>query len=250
MRMRLGACLRRIAALIGLACATVAQAAPAPLTPPVVRALTADDVDTWLDGFMPFAITRGDIAGAVVVVVKGGQILTQRGYGYADVAAGRKVDPQKTLFRVGSISKIYTWTAVMQQVELGRIDLDADINKYLDFRVPAYRGRAVTMRNLMSHTSGFDETDHCLLSPDRTRSPSLAKVARDCLPPRVYPVGEVPAYSNYGTTLAGYIVQRVSGEPFDAYVERHIFAPLDMRHASFRQPLPPAREPPPACAPE
>ena len=92
-----------------------------------------------------------------MVVVKDGQVLTERGYGYADVAKRLPVDPELTLFRPGSVSKLLTWTAVMQQVEQGKIDLDADINQYLDFKVPGLDGKPITMRNLMQHTAGFEE---------------------------------------------------------------------------------------------
>ena len=105
----------------------------APATAPQ---MTRADVEAWLDGFMPYALQRGDIAGAVVVVVKDGQILAEKGYGYADVAKHVPVDPEHTLFRPGSVSKLFTWTAVMQQVERGKLDLDADVNQYLDFKIP------------------------------------------------------------------------------------------------------------------
>ena len=100
------------------------------------------DVDAWLDGYMPYAMETGDIAGAVVVVVKDGQVLTERGFGYADVAKRMPVDPSATLFRPGSVSKLFTWTAVMQLVEQGKLDLDADVNTYLDFKIPAARRQA------------------------------------------------------------------------------------------------------------
>ena len=117
-------------------------------------ALTQTDVDAWLDGFMPYAMESGDIAGAVVVVVKDGQVLTQRGFGYSDVAKRTRVDPATTLFRIGSVSKLATWTAAMQMVEQGKLDLDADVNQYLDFKIPPYDGKPVTLRNLMTHTAG------------------------------------------------------------------------------------------------
>jgi CubicO group peptidase (beta-lactamase class C family) len=106
-----------------------ASAIQAPIVPAPAPVLTKQDLDGWLDGYMPYALSSGDIAGAVVVVVKDGQVLTEKGYGYADVKTRRKVDPKADLFRPGSISKLFTWTAVMQQVEAGKIDLDADINK-------------------------------------------------------------------------------------------------------------------------
>ena len=119
--------------------------------------LTADDVNAWLDGYMPYALKTGDIAGAVVVIVKDGKILVERGYGYSDVAGRKPVDPALTMFRPGSVSKLFTWTAVMQQVEKGKIDLDADVNRYLDFKIPPRDGKPVTMRNLMTHTGGFED---------------------------------------------------------------------------------------------
>src|SRR5580704_9391043 len=91
------------------------------------HALTAADVNAWLDGFLPNALNAGDLAGAVVVVVKDGQVLFEKGYGYSDYAKRTPVDPKSTLFRWGSTSKLFTWTAVMQLVEQGKIDLDADV---------------------------------------------------------------------------------------------------------------------------
>lgn len=180
---------------------------------------------------------------AVVVVVKDGQVLTQRGFGFADVASRRRVDPETTLFRQASVSKLITWTAVMQQVEAGKIDLDRDVNAYLDFRIPAFNGKPVTMRNLMTHTGGFDEVQRGLNSYDPQKIPTLGAALKRQVPLRIFAPGTTPAYSNYGTSLAGYIVERVSGLSFDNYVERHIFAPAGMTRSTFRQPLPSAMLP-------
>lgn len=216
-------------------------AAPVP-TPPAAESgtpqLTAQDVNAWLDGFMPYALGEGDIAGAVVTVVRNGQVITERGFGYADVARRTPVDPQRTLFRPGSVSKLVTWTAVMQQVEQGRLNLDADINRYLDFHVPEYQGQPVTLRQIMTHTAGFEESLKDLIGHDSAAVPPYDELVKRWVPHRIFAPGTTPAYSNYATSLAGYIVQRVSHEPFDDYVERHIFAPLGMRNSSFRQPLP------------
>lgn len=196
------------------------------------------DLDAWLDGHVPYALAASDIAGAVVVVVKDGQVLTERGYGYADVQSRREVNPQSTMFRTGSVGKLFTWTAVMQQVEAGKIDLDVDVNRYLDFTVPPRDGKPITMRNLMTHTSGFEEHLKRLFVGDADRLQPLDVYMKAWLPARVYLPGEVPAYSNYGAAMAGYIVQRVSGEPFDDYIQRHILDPLGMEHSTFREPLP------------
>lgn len=243
-----------IAAAVVLTCPGAAQQTPtllptpktkvespaAPPTPaaPAAPQLTRADVEAWLDGFLPYALQRGDIAGAVVVVVKDGSVLVEKGYGYADVAKRTPVDPKRTLFRPGSVSKLFTWTAVMQLLEAGKLDLDRDINEYLDFRIPPAFGKPITLRNLMTHTPGFEERVKNLFSLDSVHVDSFENFLKAWTPKRIFPPGEVPAYSNYATTLAGYVVQRVSGEPFDDYIEHHIFTPLGMEHATFRQPLP------------
>ena len=131
-------------------------AASAPQLPASgAHALTAADLDAYFVGFLPYAIGRGDIAGAEVVVVKDGQVLFEKGYGVVDVKTRRAVDPKTTLFRPGSISKLFTWTSVMQLVEQKKLNLDQDINTYLDFKIPPAFGKPVTLRNLMTHTPGF-----------------------------------------------------------------------------------------------
>lgn len=230
-------------AMAPAATAANAQAQPAvAAAAPAAHELTADDANAWLDGYLPYALKTGDIAGAVVVIVKDGAVLTGRGYGFSDVEKRTPVDPKLTLFRPGSVSKLLTWTAVMQQVEQGKIDLDADINRYLDFRVPGLGGKPITMRNLMQHTAGFEEHAKGIISA-RNDLPTFEALLKESVPGRVFAPGSMPAYSNYGCSLAGYIVERVSGEPFDAYIEHHILEPLDMHHSTFRQPLPEALAP-------
>jgi CubicO group peptidase (beta-lactamase class C family) len=210
---------------------------PSVVAAPAAARLTAPDVEAWLDGFMPVALARGGFAGAVVVVVKDGAVLCEKGYGYADIEQRMPVDPRKTLFRPGSVSKLFTWTAVMQLVEAGKLDLDADVNRYLDFQIPPREGKPITLRHLMTHTPGFEETIRGLI----TASPSgrsLGEELKRWVPTRVFEAGTTPAYSNYGAALAGYIVERVSHEPFEAYVEAHIFAPLGMHDSTFVEPLP------------
>ncbi|WP_419808269.1 serine hydrolase domain-containing protein [Sphingomonas sp.] len=237
---------RQVAPLTPTVVNQTAAPAPTPVVAPQQagdHALTAPDLNAWLDGYMPYALHAGDIAGAVVVVVKDGQVLSARGYGWADIARHRPVDPYRTLFRPGSVSKLVTWTAVMQQVEAGKIDLDADVNGYLDFRIPAYDGKPITMRQIMTHTAGFEEQAKYLITNDSAHILSLEAFLKRWTPHRIYAPGTTPAYSNWATTLAGYIVQRVSGMPFDDYVEQRIFAPLGMRYSTFRQPLPTALAP-------
>ena len=211
---------------------------PTPATQSGQQPLNADNVNAWLDGFMPIAIGKADIPGATVVVVKDGQLLTSRGYGFANTEKRTPVDPATTMFRPGSISKLFTWTAVMQLVEQGKLNLDEDVNKYLDFEIPPRNGKPITLRNIMTHTPGFEEQVKDIIFTDEKQLTPFEEILKRWVPKRVYEPGSTPAYSNYATALAGYIVSRVSGEPFDNYVERHIFAPLGMRHSTFRQPLP------------
>ncbi|WP_439487082.1 serine hydrolase domain-containing protein [Blastomonas fulva] len=200
--------------------------------------LNSADVEAWLDGFLPYALEKGKTPGAVVVVVNGDGVVLQKGYGYSDVAKRTPVSPETTLFRPGSVSKLFTWTAVMQQVEAGKLDLDKDVNSYIDFKIPPFEGKPITLRHIMTHTAGFEESVRHLISSDPKAAMTLKKQMPLALPERVFAPGTTPAYSNYATALAGYIVERVSGEPFDDYIDNHIFDPLGMAHSSFRQPLP------------
>ena len=223
----------------------VAAPASSPVIPAAVltgsvtaRELTKADVDTWLDGYLPYALRTDDIPGAVVTVVKDGKILTARGFGYADVAKRTPVDPEHTLFRIGSVSKLFTWTAAMQLVEQRKLDLDADVNTYLDFKIPSRDGKPVTLRQMMTHTAGFEEAAKGIVTYDPKLLLPLDQYLKRWTPRRIFAPGTTPAYSNWATTLTAYVVQRVSGEEFDSYLERHIFTPLAMKNATFRQPLP------------
>ena len=207
---------------------------------PAQHTLNKADVDSWLDGYMPYALHSGDIPGAVVVVVKDGQFLTARGFGYSDLEKRIPVDPDKTLFRPGSVSKLVTWTAVMQQVEQGKLDLDKDINTYLDFKIPPFEGQPVTLRQIMTHTAGFEETSKEIIFYDVKKVRKLGDYLKMHTPARIYAPGTTPAYSNWATSLAAYMVERASGQSFDDYVDQHIFTPIGMRNSSFRQPLPAA----------
>ena len=194
-------------------------------------------IDHFIDGVLAQQVITREVAGAVVTIVRDGRIVFNRGYGYADIEGGVRVDPSRHLFRPGSVSKLITWTALMQQVEAGRVDLDADVNTYLDFTIPPLDGAPIRVRHLFTHTPGMSDAPGII-----TRDPAKLKPFREWMqanvPPRMWPAGTEISYSNYGAALAGYIVERVSGTPFDDYVEANIFAPLGMASTSFREPLP------------
>jgi CubicO group peptidase (beta-lactamase class C family) len=215
-------------------------AAPAPAPAPTPRRGVGDraELEAFLDGVMLANLRDKHIAGATVAVVKNGALLFAKGYGYADVAKREPVVAERTLFRIGSTSKLFTWTAVMQLVEQGKLDLDTDVNRYLDFKIPATYPQPITLRHIMTHTPGFEEDSRDLISDDSTQLIPLGRWLATHIPGRVRPPGTYASYSNYASALAGYIVQRVSGVPWDDYIEQHVLAPLGMTQTSTRQPLP------------
>ncbi len=206
-----------------------------------VHDLTAADVEAFLDGIVPLQLDREDIAGATVAVVKDGKPLFTKGYGYADVKQKQPVGAE-TLFRPGSVSKLFTWTAVMQLVEQGKLDLSKDVNEYLDFKIPAAFGQTISLKNILTHTAGFEDQLKDLFIADK-RTPNLGNHLKTHIPKRIFALGTTPAYSNYGAALAGYIVERVSRQPLNDYIQQNIFKPLGMTHSTFAQPLPPELAP-------
>lgn len=224
--------------------ATGATAEPAPPAPPQHQpgghSLTQDDVDTWLDGAVGSALQTTGIPGATVSVVADGKLLTARGYGMADTGTGETpaeaVDPERTLFRVGSVSKVVSATAVMQLVEQGDLDLDADVQQYLDFDLDTPKG-AVTLRHLLTHTAGFEEVIAGLIGTPGSEK-TLREAVSEAPPAQVFVPGTTPAYSNYGATLAGYVAERVSGVPFADLLQKDVFDRAGMTSSSFAQPLP------------
>ena len=200
--------------------------------------LSPDDIESFLDGIVPLQLAREDIAGAVVAIVKDGKLIFAKGYGYSDVAKRTPVSVDGTLFRPGSVSKLITWTAVMQQVEQGKLDLDRDVNDYLDFKIPPAYNKPITLRNLMTHTPGFEEMAEEVFVPDIKDLKPIGDFLKDRIPARIFPPGTTPAYSNYGATVGGYILERVSGQSFNDYVDQHILKPLKMTRSTCREPLP------------
>jgi CubicO group peptidase (beta-lactamase class C family) len=204
--------------------------------PKPAHALTSADLDAFFDGYVPLQLARENVAGVAIAIVKDGKLFFSRGYGYADFANKVTVSADKTLFRIGSISKLFTWVAVMQQVEAGKLNLDHDINEYLDFTIPAAFGKPITLRNLMTHTAGFEECAKDMAQPDAASIGPLGPYLRSHIPARIFAPGTTPAYSNYGAALAGYIVERATGKRFEDYAAERIFRPLGMNRTTFVQP--------------
>jgi len=197
------------------------------------------EMEAFMDDLLQEEIEENHIAGAAVSVVKDGRLFFAKGYGYADLEKNISVDPEQTIFKVGSVTKLFTWTAVMQLVEQGKLDLDADVNTYLDFHIPDTYPQPITLKYLMSHTAGFEDEHVDMVSwNEEDLAPQYEWLASH-IPARVRPPGAVAAYSNYGAALAGYIVARVSGQSYSQYVEEHILNPLGMKSSTAQLLTPP-----------
>ncbi|MEK6783671.1 MAG: serine hydrolase domain-containing protein [Bacteroidota bacterium] len=193
----------------------------------------------FMDGVVETHLRDKHIAGATVCVVKDGKILLAKGYGFSDLKKQSPVIASETLFRIGSISKLFTWTSVMQMVQQGKLDLNTDINQYLrDFKIPATFKEPITLKHLMTHTPGFEDLVIGLFAKDSSKVKSLGEILSNEIPGRVRPAGEVSSYSTHGTGMAAYIVEQVSGMNWIDYMEKNILNPLAMTSTTFRQPLP------------
>ena len=196
------------------------------------------EMEAFLDDLLAKQMEENHIAGAAVSVVKDGKLFFAKGFGYADLENKIPVDPETTIFRIGSVGKTFTWTAVMQLVEQGKLDLGADINTYLDFHIPDTYPQPITLKHLMTHTSGIEDRWLESLVSDTSELVSQREWLIANFPGRVRPPGEAAGYSNYNAMLAGYIVARVSGEPYDQYIQKHIFDPLGMVHSTVQLQMP------------
>lgn len=224
--------------------APVATPAPAPPAPSGKLAanqpLPPAELEAFVDGMMKDAMAREHIAGASVAIVQNGQVILKKGYGFAGLNPQRAVDPDRTLFRLGSISKTFTWIALMKEVEAGRMRLNQPVNLYLPEKAQVKDqgyDQPVRVANLMDHSAGFEDRALGQLferSYDRVRPLDL--YLRQERPKRVHPPGAVSSYSNYGAALAGEAVAYTAGKPYERLVEDEILVPLGMGHTTFREP--------------
>ncbi len=237
-------------ALLAAGPSAAASASPAARDPRLDATAAAPKVSTgvpstaelasFFDAAVPRRLASHHVPGAVISVVGAGKSLYSKGYGLADREHRTAFDPETSMVRIASITKLFTWTAVMQLVQQGKLDLHEDVNRYLTtFQIPATYQKPITLEDLMNHTAGFEDS---LIGIGARRSANVVPLgtylARH-VPTRVRPPGEVSAYSNYGAALAGYIVSTVTGQPYDQYVRDHILTPLRMRHTTASEPVPP-----------
>ena len=221
--------------VLGLAVNFASEAAPATEagSQTVRPTLAAEDLQVFVDSFVAKQLASSGIPGAVVVVVKDGRVILSEGYGLADVGLHRPMTADHSLMNIASIKKLFEGIAIMRLVEQGRLDLDRDVSAYLDFSIPTPAGGVpVTLRRLMTHRAGFED-----------RFKNSNRSFAELLPLRLFPYGDVPAYSNYGASLSGYILARMSGKATSDEVTDQVLTPLGMMSSSFAVQLPPALAP-------
>jgi CubicO group peptidase (beta-lactamase class C family) len=200
--------------------------------------ITPAELENFFDSIVMEKLNENNIPGAVISVVKDSKIVFAKGYGYANVEKQQFADPNTSLFRIASITKLFTWTAVMQLVEEGKIDLDKDINEYLDFQIPNAFPEPITMKDLMTHTAGFEYRWIGCGRNSFKKVPPLRDYLISDMTNRVYPTGKYIAYSNYGAGLAGYIIERVTNMSYEEYIQKNILDPLEMNHTTVYEPVP------------
>ncbi|GMW01188.1 MAG: hypothetical protein AMXMBFR84_23250 [Candidatus Hydrogenedentota bacterium] len=195
------------------------------------------DLEAFVDGVIGVTSKLSSATGTVFVAVKDGQILLAKGYGYQDPETKAPVDPSRTLFRIASLSKLFTATAVMQLYEQGKLDLNTDVNIYLsDVHIPGTFPQPITLTHLLTHTAGFDERAIGTCVRVRNEAKPLGSYLAGHMPGRCRPPGELIAYSNTGFALVGYTVECVADMPFADYAAAHIFEPLGMNNTYFDLP--------------
>ncbi|MDZ7826991.1 MAG: serine hydrolase [Gammaproteobacteria bacterium] len=231
-----------------------ALAMPAPDDPATDATITAPEAPTdappddgtagladWLDGFIQAQRRSERIPGAAVALVRSDGPVLLRGWGWSrtDASGRQPVDPERTLFRIGSVTKTFTWAALVDAVVRGRLDPDSDVNQWLDeLQIPVRDGRPVTLNDLMSHSAGFEDRITGVLAPSPEAVPPLEQWLAREQPEQVYPPGLLPAYSNYGTALAARVLERVDGRNWATIVREDLLEPAGMDRTLVQQRIP------------
>jgi len=199
------------------------------------------ELESLVDGLVSAGLERHGVRGGAVSVVYDGEVVLAKGYGFADAAGQRAVDAERTVFRIASLSKLFVATAVMQLVERRQLDLDTDVNEYLEgtgVRIPPAFDTPVTLRHLLTHTGGFEDVRSGYYRDKKDVAFDLATYLAEFAPERVRAPGQAAVYSSWSSSTAGLIVQNVSGDPYNEYVTANILQPLKMHYSTLAEPLP------------
>lgn len=186
------------------------------------------ELNEFIEGIVATHRREHKLSAIAVSVVHNDSLVFASGYGLADIESGRPAEADQTLFRIGSVSKTYTWTAVMMLVERGLLDLDTDVNEYLsEVEIEEAFDEPITLRHLMSHRAGFEDSiQFFAVADDDPRT--LSQLLSDHQPQRVYPPGKRTSYSNWGAALAAQIIEDVTEVPFEVILQEEILEPLGL----------------------
>ncbi|MFD0618552.1 serine hydrolase domain-containing protein [Paenibacillus sp. GCM10027629] len=216
-------------------CQTIGRTVEAAEVP--TRPLSTKEVSKFVEQFLQQdKIKKMNVPGGAVVVVKGDKILYEKGFGYANLDKKIAVNPEKTVFLMASTTKSFTATAIMQLVEQGKIDLNTNIQTYLkDVKIDNPYKEPINVKHLLDHTAGFasNETQKVDFEEDLSKIHPMKPFLQSNMPPVVRKPGEVYVYNNFNYTLLGYMVEKVSGMPFEQYMKKHVFQPLEMKNSSL-----------------
>ncbi len=224
-----------------LTSAAPASAAPASIDTAATRAIDPRDLSAYVDGLVDAGMQHDHIAGVTVAVVDREGPLLLRGYGISAQTPERPVSPERSLFRIGSVSKTFTYLLGLKLVDSGRIKLDAPVNDYLPaaLKLADDGFKPVLVRHLFTHTAGYEDSAMGHLFTDRdTGLSTLDDYLIHHRPKRVREPGLHAVYSNYSVALLGALIAHVEGVDFDTLVERELLTPMGMTLSTFREPLP------------
>jgi CubicO group peptidase (beta-lactamase class C family) len=196
-------------------------------------------LQAWVDAFVAKQMQVNNIPGAIVSIVKDGQIILSEGYGLSDIEHHRAVDSHKTLFRIASVTKMFTATAIMQLVERGNLHLDSDVRDIVDFPLHLNSSKPLRVSDLLTHRGGFENGLFGVLSNGMQEMPSLKEVLSTTMPTQVWDPGTISSYSNHGFTLLAYVIERRTGLTMAQYLQDNLFTPLGMKSTHFDQPAAP-----------
>lgn len=174
------------------------------------------------------------LAGLAIGIVKEGEVLLARGFGKRNLETGEPVTAQ-SLFHLASVSKSFVATAIMQLWESGQLDLDAPVTTYLPyFTIKSGGSEQITLRHLLSHTGGMPDVEEYGWHQPEYDDGALERYVRSLADEAMIAApDERYSYSNPAFDVLGDVVAKVSGQSFEAYVQRHIFTPLGMRDSTF-----------------
>src|SRR5688572_23635336 len=196
----------------------------------------ADEFEIFIDSLITTQLKKESIPGAAFVFVKDGKIFFMKGYGLANIERNIAVDPKKTIYRIGSISKVFTADALLQLADKNKINLSQDVNNYLhNLKIPSTFSTPINTRHILTHTTGLDEIRPGTQSPDSAGVLPLSQFLANRLV-RLWSPGEIVMYSTYGITLGGLLVENISNQKFEAYLRDNIWNPLEMKSTNINVP--------------